>query len=225
MKRFLFLALVIVALILPTAVFANSFTELNFGLGTSQFPNGQVSISVNGGPDIVIPYKPLGTSSFDFLLGATWYWSLNDTHSIWLGAGFTFSIPVTSSQNLQNTNFFTAPIILSADLPLIFDVNSFLSIVIKPSIFGVLLRDEAPIDVADFDSVTFAGFGAGLGVGPTFYFDDHQNIGISTLVGYRFFHSVDSTTAFGFLPVDLTYNNSGWYATVGMTILLGSSKN
>jgi hypothetical protein len=217
MKRFLFLLLVVVALIMPTTLFASNFMELYVGGGTSQFMNGQYSISDDYGNSATYPLS-LGTSSFDFVLGLTDYMPLNNEHNIWWGVGVMASIPVSHTQNEANDGSFAAPVIFSADVPFMFDASPTFSITIKPSVFLVTVWDK-PQDT------NYIGVGFGIGFGPTVYFSSSRTVGISALMGYERFHSIydqSLTSYYSSYTLHNSYDNGGWYARILLTILLGN---
>ena len=206
MKGFIVAALVAVGLAIPMAAFAKTYSEISLGMETNHLSNGQYTYAILAeeatNPDV------LETSSYDFTGSYSYFWTSNDT--VWLGLGFSLTIPLSYEQNAANQGEFESPTMLSTDISLRFDVTPDISITTRLSVFGALVHNT-------MEGSDYFGFGGSASIGPTFYFS--KNVGISCLVGGSL---IDSTNmellglALGL--VSEAYANSGWFARACLVI-------
>ncbi len=222
MKRVVLVSIIVLTLFAPIIVFAQGttvFGDMSFGLGGSLYSaqyTGAYGMDSFGNPYFGT-FPNLSGSSFDLVFGAHAYWKLGETFGqmlsglgLWMGTGITLSIPVTYGSN--NANGAIGPLVLSLDVPFLFDISQYLSIGAKASLLGVMLFDGLSAD-------TLYGFGFSVGAGPVFYLDERQNYGISTMVGYRYISTSGSNYYWG----NETYAGSSLYVTVCFTLELGSN--
>jgi hypothetical protein len=210
MKKVLFIFL-LVGLVVPT-VFANTYLEISFGAGASQLGNGHLERNpfTGGGSPVTATFP---TNSFDLFLAGDQYWSLNHEYTIWFGLGSTLIFPVSYSQNSDNamySNYFSSPISISFEAPFLFDVASWFSFILKPSLLLVTNHDT--------DDNHLVGGGLEIAVGPVLYFNENRTVGICALIGYKGFIATGEYGNSG----SQIYKNQGWYAIVGVTILIGN---
>lgn len=175
MKKILFLAIVLVALILPATVFAaDQFIDMFIGGGTTgltgtydgYYPND----FVNHGHTINI-----SNSTFDFVFGVDYYWVLNKEHTFWMGIGSTLSMAYPALNSVS-------PETISIDVPFEYLFSPHFSIVVKPSLLGMWM----PASLNKFSSADLTGIGFSIAAGPAYYFDEHENIGVCLLAGYKY---------------------------------------
>jgi hypothetical protein len=205
-KSFIVAVLIAIGFAIPMAAFAKTYNEVSLGMGTNHLSNGQYTYGILGeeatNPDV------LETNSYDFTGSYSHFWSSNDT--VWLGLGFSLTIPLSYDQNAANQGRFESPTLLSMDASFRFDVTPEISITTRLSMFGAVVHNTT-------EGSDYFGVGGSVGLGPTFYFS--EKVGISCLVGGTL---IDATNmellglAFGLISE--AYANSGWFATACLVI-------
>jgi hypothetical protein len=217
LKNVYFPLVVLVALTAPTNALADGptvFSDMSLGLGGSLY-SGQYSgaygssYDVYGDPSFGT-FSSLTGSSIDLVFGANVYWVMSTDHNLWMGLGTTLSIALTYNSN--NANGAVGPFVLSLDLPFLLDLSQHLSIGAKASFLGVMVFDGLSSD-------TLYGVGFGMNAGPTYYFDENANYGVSVLLGYKYLSTSGSNYFWG----NETYDGGGLYATVCFTLEVGSN--
>jgi hypothetical protein len=204
------------------------YAEIVFCGGMSQLNNGWYGMTDRDGYDNISSLSPaISTGSFDAILGARYYWPVNNR--LWWGAGFTFIYPFIqnlngattiggvlafgvgpSGQN-QPSNWFTAPIMCSIDSPFRIALTPDVLITLTPSLLGAMIHDNSL-------GVNYFGIGASGSVGLTWYFS--ERFGTSASVGYRYVYSVSDTYGAPFSSDILhnTYANNGLFGMAGLVV-------
>jgi serine protease Do len=191
-------------------VFADMSLGFGGGLHFGQYSGAYGSSYDAYGDPSFGTFPNLTGSSFDIIFGANLYWVINSTHTLWMGAGITLSLPIAYGSS--NANGAVGPGILSLDIPFLLDISQHLSIVAKPSVLGVMLFDS-------FTSDILYGYGLGVSAGPIYYLDEHKNYGITALLGYRYLSTSGSNYFWG----NETYAGSDLYLTVSFTFEFASN--
>ena len=206
MKRSVVAALVAIGLAIPIASFAKTYNEVSFGIGTNHLSNGQYTYFIFGeeatSPDV------LETISYDFTGSYSHFWSSNG--AVWLGLGFSLTIPLSYEQNAANQGGFVSPTMLSMDASLRFDVTPDISITARLSMFGAVVSNTT-------EGSDYFGVGGSASLGPTFYFS--KDVGISCLVGGTLINTTNlELLGMAFGLAGESYDNSGWFATACLVI-------
>jgi len=209
MKRFLFLAYVGVGLVLPLSAFAaTNFVDMFMGGGTTAVSGQYSGWNYGSQPyDVYNSNVATSTSTFYFVFGMDYSWVLNHQHTFWMGIGSTLSLAFPSSGSVS-------PETISLDVPFEYLLSTRFSVVVKPSILGIWM----PGELTNYYSTDLFGIGFSISAGPAYYFDDHENIGVCLLAGYKYL----PTSCTNDDGTKTTFAGGGFYASVYFSFELWS---
>jgi hypothetical protein len=210
MKRFLFLAYVVVGLVLPLSAFATThFMDMFIGAGTTAVSGQYSGWNFGSQPyDVYNSNVATSTSTFDFVFGMDYFWVLNHQHTFCMGIGSTLSMAFPASGSVS-------PETISLDVPFVYLFSTHFSVVAKPSILGIWM----PADLTNYYYEDLFGVGFEISAGPTYYFDEHENYGVCLLVGYKYL----PTSCTNDDGTKTTFAGGGFYASVYFSFELWSN--